>query len=217
MKIYWHGQSCFEIRTASTDAKKKTRLVIDPYNSSIGLKLPTLEADLVLVTHDHADHNNTKAVKGKPFIINEPGEYEIKEVFVQGISSSHGTYDKKDLGKNTIYIIETEGIKICHLGDLGQKELIAEQLENIGDIDILMVPVGGKYTIDAEAAQKVANQIEPKIIIPMHYKIEGLNIDLDNVDEFLKTMGQEDLKGQEELDIKSNSLPAETKIIVLKP
>ncbi|OQX70722.1 hypothetical protein B6D52_03615 [Candidatus Parcubacteria bacterium 4484_255] len=217
MEIYWHGQACFEIRTASIDAKKKTRIVIDPYGKQTGLKLPSLRADLLLITHDHEDHNNEKVVKDSPFVIKEAGEYEVKEVFVKGVSASHGTYEKKDLGKTLIYIIETEGISLCHLGDLGQEELSSQQLETIGDVDILMIPVGGKYTIDAEGAQKIANQIEPKIIIPMHYKIANLKFELDKVDEFLKTMGQENIKEEEVLKIKANALPSETKIIVLKP
>lgn len=217
MEIYWHGQACFEIRAASIDVKKKTRIVIDPYGKEIGLKLPSIKADLLLITHDHEDHNNEKAVKDNPFVIKEAGEYEVKEVFVKGISAGHGSYEKKDLGKTVIYVIEAEGVRVCHLGDLGQDELTSEQLEEIGDVDILMIPVGGKYTVDAERAQKIANQIEPKIIIPMHYKIVNLKIDLDKVDEFLKTMGQENLKEEEGLKIKSNSLPSETKIVVLKP
>jgi L-ascorbate metabolism protein UlaG (beta-lactamase superfamily) len=215
MKIYWYGQSCFEIRATSVDAKKKTRIVIDPYENNTGLKLPLLQADLVLITHNR-DNSNIRAVKGNPFIISESGEYEVKEVFVRGMSSICSSHEEKDLEENIIYLIEVEGIKICHLGNLGQKELTVEQLENIGDSDILMLPVGGKYTIDAETAQKITNQIEPKIIIPMYYKIKGLKIDLDGVDEFLKTMGQEDLKEQEEISIKKGDLPAETKIIVLR-
>jgi L-ascorbate metabolism protein UlaG (beta-lactamase superfamily) len=215
MKIYWYGQSCFEIRATSVDAKKKTRIVIDPYENNTGLKLPLLQADLVLITHNR-DNSNIRAVKGNPFIISESGEYEVKEVFVRGMSSICSSHEEKDLDENIIYLIEVEGIKICHLGNLGQKELTVEQLENIGDSDILMLPVGGKYTIDAETAQKITNQIEPKIIIPMYYKIKGLKIDLDGVDEFLKTMGQEDLKEQEEISIKKGDLPAETKIIVLR-
>jgi len=213
MEIYWHGQACFEIRTLSTDSKTKTRIIIDPYNNSIGLKLPSLKADLVLVTHDHEDHNNFKAIKDNPFVIQNPGEYEIKDVFVKGLVASHG----KDRGKTNIYVVGTEDIALCHLGDLGQKELTSEQLEQIGDVDILMIPVGGKYTIDAELAQKVTNQIEPKIVIPMHYKIKGLKIDIQGVDEFLKTMGQEDLKPEDCLKIKSSELPSETKLVLLNP
>ena len=217
MEIYWHGQACFEIRALSTDSKTKTRIVIDPYNNSIGLKLPLLKADLVLISHDHDDHNNAVAVKDNPFIIKEPGEYEVKDVFVKGFFASHGQKDKEDLGKVVVYIIEAEGIKLCHLSDFGQKEILPEQLDEVGDVDILMIPIGGKYTIDGGEAQKIANQIEPKIIIPMHYKIPGLKVDIAGVGEFLKAMGREDLKPEDYLKIKKDDLPSETKIILLKP
>lgn len=217
MEIYWHGQACFEIRALSTDSKTKTRIVIDPYGNSIGLKLPLLKADLVLITHDHEDHNNSAAVKDSPFIIEGPGEYEVKDVFVKGFFASHGRKDKKDLGRIVVYIIEAEGIKLCHLSDFGQKELLPEQLDKVGDVDILMIPVGGKYTIDGEAAQKIANQVEPKIIIPMHYNLPGLKVDIAGAGEFLKAMGQEDLKPEDCLKIKKGDLPSETRIILLKP
>ncbi len=216
MNILWHGQACFEIRIPSNQAEKKI-IVIDPFSKDIGLKLPSLTADILLVSHEHSDHNYVKAVKGNPFLINGPGEYEIKEVFIQGISGSHGSFQKKDLGKITIYILEAEGIRLCHLSDLGQKELAPEQLEAIGDVDILMIPVGGSYTIDGQAAQKIVNQIEPKIVIPMHYKLPNLTVALDGVKTFLKAMGQEALESQASLKIRQQDLPAETKLIVLKP
>ena len=133
MEIYWHGQACFEIRSLSSDSKTKTRIITDPYSNSIGLKLPLLKADLLLITHNHEDHNNASAVKDNPFIIEGPGEYEVKDVFVKGFFASHGQKDKKDLGRITVYIIEAEGIKICHLSDFSQKELLPEQLEIVGE------------------------------------------------------------------------------------
>jgi len=214
MDIYWHGQACFEIRVQSSFNNGKTKVVIDPYDSSVGFKMPSIEADLVLITHND---NNIRAIKGKPFIIKEPGEYEAKDIFIKGISAHHGNKGKEDPGKIVIYTLETEGIKICHLGDLGQKELTPEQVEEIGDVSILMIPVGGDYTIDGEEAQKIVNQIEPKIIIPMHYKIPKLKIKLDPVKDFLKAMGQEGIAEESSLKIKSINLPPEPKIVVLKP
>lgn len=216
MDIIWHGQACFEIRIPSNQVEKKI-IVIDPFSDSIGLKPPSLTADILLVTHQHPDHNNVKAVKGTPFLIEGPGEYEVKGVFVQGIVASHGAWQKEELGKNTIYTIEAEDIRLCHLGDLNQKELSPEQLEAIGGIDILMIPVGGTYTIDGSTAQKIVNQIEPKIVIPMHYKLPLLNVKLDGVEGFLKVMGQEATEPQPSLKIKKQNLPTETKIVVLKP
>jgi L-ascorbate metabolism protein UlaG (beta-lactamase superfamily) len=215
MDILWHGQACFEIRIPSNQAEKKT-IVIDPFSPDYGLKLPPLTAEILLISHDHADHSNVKAVKGKPFLIDGPGEYEVKSVFIRGISGSHGSFQKKELGKITIYTLEIEGVRLCHLSDLGQKELSPEQIEAIGEVDILMVPVGGSYTIDGEGAQKVVNQIEPKIVIPMHYKLSKLKVKLDGVETFLKAMGQEEIEPQSVLKIKKQGLPAETKIVVLK-
>ncbi|MBU3918815.1 MBL fold metallo-hydrolase [Patescibacteria group bacterium] len=217
MEIYWHGQACFEIRSLSADSKTKTRTIIDPYSNSIGLKLPLLGADLLLMSHNNEENNNIFAVKDNPFVIQGPGEYEVKDVFVNGFFASRKQEDKKDLGRITVYIIEAEGIKICHLGEFSQKELLSEQLDKVGDVDILMIPVGGKYTIDGVEAQKIANQIEPKIIIPMNYKIPGLSVDIDGVSEFLKAMGQEDIEAEDCLKIKKDNLPSETKIILLKP
>lgn len=216
MFIYWHGQACFEIKSSANQAEKKV-VVIDPYSQEIGLKLPSLTADILLISHNHPDHNNIKAVKGKPFVIEGPGEYEVKEVFIQGIAGSHGSFQKKELGSITIYTIETEDISLCHLGDLNQTELSSEQLEAIGQIDVLMVPVGGSWTINGQGAQKIVNQLEPKIVIPMHYKLPKLKAKLEPVEPFLKAMGQEDIQPQPSLKIKKQNLPAETKIIILKP
>jgi len=167
-------------------------------------------------------------------LINDFGEYEIKEVFIQGIFSYHDNCQGKERGTNTIYTIEVEKMKLCHLGDLGQKELNSCQLEKIGDIDILMIPVGGVGTLDSKGAAKVISQIEPKIVIPMHYQIpySGRRPDgqyrpklsmaveekLDGVDKFLKVMGQKLVEPQPKLVIKKKDLLEERmKIVVLKP
>jgi len=214
MIIKWYGQSCFQI-TANTSKNESTVFVIDPYNESIGLKLPRkLEADVVFVTHNHSDHNNIKKIEGSPFIIDGPGEYDVKNISVKGISSLHNEKGEK----NTIYRIEAEDIALCHLGDLGQKELDSEQIEAIGDIDILMIPVGGVFTIDGKEATKIMAQIEPKIIIPMHYKIPNLNIKLESLDGFLKILGLDKLEKQAKLNIKKKDLSKdEVKIIELEP
>ena len=216
MHIIWHGQSCFQIIIGSSKGEQVS-LLIDPFDASIGLKTPSVSADLLLISHQHQDHNNKKAVKNTPFLIEGPGEYEIKEVFVQGISSFHDDQEGKERGQNTIYSIETEELRICHLGDLGQKELNDEQLEKIGDVDILMVPVGGVYTLDAKGAAKIISQVEPKVVIPMHYHIPGLKVKIDGVDKFLKEMGRKSDGTEEKLVIKKKDLPEEMKIVVLKP
>ncbi|MBI2042430.1 MAG: MBL fold metallo-hydrolase [Candidatus Nealsonbacteria bacterium] len=217
MHISWHGQSFFQIVAAR--AKGETvSIAVDPFDETIGLKVPSVSADILLITHSHYDHSNKKAIKGDPFLIEGPGEYEIKDVSIKGISSFHDEKEGKERGINTIYTIEVEDMRLCHLGDFGQKELTADQLEKIGDIDILMTPVGGTFTIDAKGANKIISQIEPRIVIPMHYGLPNLKIKLDGVDKFLKEMGKKSVETQPKLLIKRKDLVAEeTKIVVLQP
>jgi len=217
MQIVWKGQSCFQIIT-SQGKNHQVNIIIDPFDENTGLRVSKMEADVLLVTHQHSDHNNVKAVAGSPFFIGEPGEYELKGVFIQGISAFHDSSLGKERGLNTIYTIESEELKVCHLGDLGQKELSPEQLENIGEVDILMIPVGGISTIGAKEAVKIMSQIEPNITIPMHYQIPKLKMKLDSLDKFLKTMGIKKLEAIPKLSIKKKDiLPEEAKIVVLEP
>jgi len=220
MKITWIGQSCFEISAAPAKDTQAT-IVIDPFDEKIGLKLPSLSADLLLVTHEHSDHSNTKGVKGSPFIIEGPGEFEVKGVFVQGIQAFHDDAQGKERGLNTMYIIETEDLRVCHLGDFGQKELTDEQVEKIGRVDVLLIPIGGNYTISSAEAPKVIGQIEPKIVIPMHYALPKLSVDLDGVEKFLKAMGNATagVEPQDKLTVKLSTLPKDRdmEIVVLKP
>ncbi len=217
MNITWQGQSCFQI-TANQTKNTQTYIVIDPFDKETGLKLPKLEADILLTTHNHHDHNNIKEVSGNYFLINNPGEYETKNIFIQGITSFHDDSQGKERGSNTIYIIEAEEIRICHLGDLGQKELTESQLEAIGEVDVLMIPVGGTYTISSKEAVKIMSQIEPKITIPMHYQIPKLNIKLEGLEPFLKTMGIKKVEPLQKLSIKKKDISEdEAKIIILEP
>ncbi|OGZ18570.1 MAG: hypothetical protein A2175_01835 [Candidatus Nealsonbacteria bacterium RBG_13_42_11] len=215
MQLTWKGQSCFEI-SSSQGKDNRVTIVIDPFDEDTGLRLPKLEADVLLITHQHHDHNNKKAVSGNPFLIDGPGEYEVKGVFIQGVQASHGVSGEKD--QNTIYTINVEDLKICHLGDLGQKELTPEQVEQIGEVDILLIPVGGVSTISAKEAVKIMSQIEPSIIIPMHYQIPKLKIKLEGLDKFLKTMGMKSVTPLEKLTIKKKDIISEeAKIVVLNP
>lgn len=217
MQITWKGQSFFMINAKAGENGEVT-VAIDPYDNKIGLRVPNVEADIALVSHDHSDHSNVKAIGGKPFVIDSTGEYEVKDVFIKGISAFHDSVDGKERGSVVIYKIETDGLKLCHLSDLGQKELSPEQLEEIGVVDILMIPVGGTYTLDAKGAADIIAQIEPRIVIPMHYKLPNLKIDLDGVNKFLKVMGAEDIKPEKKLKITSTHLPTEeTKIVILEP
>jgi len=215
MQINWLGHACFRILWAQ-NKHEPVRIVIDPFSEEIGLKLPPLEAELLLISHNHYDHNNIAKVRGNPFLIQEPGEYEVRDVFIQGIDSFHDDSQGKERGKNIIFTIEAEGLNICHLGDLGQKRLTDEQLEKIGNIDILMVPVGGIFTIDGRGAQDIISQIEPRLVIPMHYSLPKLKIKLDSLDKFLKVMGQK-AETQKKLKIQKKDLPTEeTEIVILE-
>jgi len=217
MTIQWHGQSCFQI-IARREKNNQVSIVIDPFDEALGLRVPKLEADILLTTYSHSDHNNVKVVAGQPFLISGPGEYEVKEVYIQGIHSWHDEREGKERGENTIYTIEAEDLKLCHLGDFGQKELTEEQLEKIGEVDILMIPVGGVFTISAKEATRVMSQIEPKIIIPMHYQIPKLKLKLEGVDKFLKVVGIKSIAPESKLSIKKKDIvQEEVKIVVLKP
>ena len=217
MNIKWYGQSCFYI-TTSGKKDKGASIIIDPFDESIGLKLPRkIEADIALISHDHYDHNNVEKISEQAFIIKSPGEYDIKDVCIKGIQGFHDNVKGSERGQNSIYRIETEQIRLCHVGDLGQKELSTEQLEAIGDVDILMIPVGGEFTVNGKEAVNIMAQIEPKIIIPMHYKIPGLKIKIDPIDEFLKALGIKKLEKMSKLSIKEKDLPKEeVKIIQLE-
>jgi len=219
MQIVWKGQACFYI-VASRGKQEQVRILIDPYEDSLGLKLSPQEADIVLVTHNHFDHNNVKAAKGTPFLIDSPGEYEAKEVFVQGIQTFHDDVKGKERGLNIVYTITVEGITLCHMGDFGQKELTPEQVEKIGQVHVLMIPVGGTYTITGKEAGKIISQIEPVIIIPMHYALPRLKPKLASVDEFLQAMGKKGLEEQQKLTLKERDVAGEkdeAEIVVLKP
>lgn len=183
MNIQWYGHSCFRI-----EAKEGT-VLIDPFSKDIGLRPPRIKDDVVLVTHDHYDHSNLEGRNDDSFVVQNPGEYECKGIAIQGIQSFHDKTQGTQRGYNTIYVVKAEDIRICHLGDLGQESLTDAQLDAIGDVDVLMIPVGGTYTIDAKEAVGVISQIEPKIIIPMHYKIPGLAVEVDGPEKFIKEIG----------------------------
>ena len=210
MDITFLGHASFKLKG------KVTSVVTDPYDPSIGLKFPKVEADLVTITHDHPDHNAPDQVGGNPFVISGPGEYEVKGVKIIGVPSFHDEKKGTLRGKNTIYNIKIDGLFVCHLGDLGQTALGSEQLEAIGQVDVLLIPVGGFYTIDAGAAAKIAASLEPKIVIPMHYLEAGTNSKLEPVDKFLKEMGVEGVAPQAKLSAVTDKLPEELAVILME-
>ncbi len=156
----------------------------------------------MLVTHGHFDHSNIETIPGSPFVVTGPGEYETKGIAIRGISTFHDDAGGRERGMNTCYVIEAEDMTIAHLGDFGESTMREETLEELGEIDILMIPVGGTYTIDGNEAAKVVNQIEPHLVIPMHYAIDGLKVKLAPVSQFLKAYGAADAKAEAKLVVK---------------
>lgn len=213
MDITYLGHASFKIKG------KNATVVTDPYDANdVGFKFPTTEADIVTVSHEHGDHNKVEKITGEPFIIRGPGEYEVKGVSVLGFPTFHDDKKGEEKGSNTIYVFEIEGLRIAHLGDLGHK-LSEKLVEDLGDIDILLIPVGGFYTIDAATAVEVVQSIEPSIVIPMHFKAPGINEGvfgkLTTSDDFVKMLSlpSENLA---KLSIKKSEIAEEKKVIVLE-
>ncbi len=208
MEITWLGHSCFLIK-----GKEKT-IIMDPYHPDFGYRLGEPKADIVTVSHSHPGHNYVDGVADEPKEITSPGEYEIGGSFITGIATFHDDRKGNIRGKNTIYIIEMDGITLCHLGDLGHP-LNPNLIEEIGDIDILFLPVGEASTMPVDTAAEIVRQLEPHIVIPMHYKTGAFAGNLSPVDKFLNKMRIRDLETMSKLSVTSSSLPASTQTIVL--
>ncbi len=184
MLIRWHGHSCFEIRNS-------LRIVIDPHDGrSIGIRAPKVRADLVLITHDHFDHNATRVVKGDFEVIKGEGTRSVGDVKIESFKAYHDREGGRRRGEITMFRVSMEGVSILHVGDLGHV-LPEETVKRIGNVDILMVPVGGTYTVDAAEAKQVVDEINPRVVIPMHYKVPGLSLSLAPVDSFLNLFPRE--------------------------
>ncbi len=207
MEIKFLGHSSFEIKG------KDVTVVTDPFDPrKVGLPFPKIESDILTVSHDHSDHNYIEGVGGDPFLINGPGEYEISGVRVFGIPALHGG----DLGKVTLYLIEMDDLSIVHLSDLGQK-LEHDQVEELNTVDILMVPVGNAgVQLDAEKAAEVVAQLEPYIVLPMHFRESEETKKFDPVEKFLEQMGEENVRREKKLKITKSSLPEDTEVVVLE-
>ena len=211
MKLKWLGHSAFVI-TSDTGIK----LITDPYATDDRLSYGEIKesADIVTVSHDHSDHNNVSAIRNNPEIVR--GTTEIKGIKFRGIPAYHDEAKGQQRGKNTIFCFEVDGTKVCHLGDLGHT-LGDKQIAEIGEVDILLIPVGGFYTIDAMAASQICDQLKPRVIIPMHYKTNKCGLPISGVDEFLQGKKNVSRLDASEVELKSGKLPADTQVIVLQP
>lgn len=212
MKIEYLGHSCFKLIESTG-----TSVVCDPYDSSVGYDMPEVEADAVTVSHRHYDHDNLSAVKGSPRIIEGECSVGLHGVEINAIKSFHDGQRGKKRGENTIFKFRMDGIDICHLGDLGEA-CSAELIDVLLPVNVLLIPVGGTYTIDAEMAKEYVDRIMPDVVIPMHYREKGCKLDIDKVEDFTDLFDEEYVEEIEdgELELMRSDLSGETKIVVLR-
>lgn len=207
MEVTFYGHACFSIKD------KDATVVVDPYGASTGLKLPVLKADVVTVSHEADAYNNADGVTGEPRVFDWPGEYETKGVHFKRIHSFHNIKDDEEQLENVVTMIHFNGIRFCHLGAQGAK-LTPEQLEQVGDVDILFIPVGGKGLLDSKKAKEVIEQIEPRVVLPMAYNTEGSTFGFEPLSTFLSTMGATALEPLDSLVVKRSELPEDNSKIV---
>jgi L-ascorbate metabolism protein UlaG (beta-lactamase superfamily) len=211
MKIKYLAHASFLIT-----AENGTRIVTDPYQTSPGLKYGAINetADIVTASHEHGDHNNVGAVKGNPQVVKTGGE--AKGIKIKAVGTAHDDKDGSQRGRNTVFCFQVDGMSVCHMGDLGH-ELTSGQVKDIGKVDVLMIPVGGFFTINAATATRVCDQLKPKVVLPMHYKTGKSEFPISGVDDFLKGKSNVTRTDESEIELKKDSLPAAMKIVVLKP
>jgi L-ascorbate metabolism protein UlaG (beta-lactamase superfamily) len=205
VEVTFFGNSCFRLRG------KEVAIVTDPYAPPTGPA--KLDADIVTVSHDHPGHNAVSAVAGEPRVLSGPGEYEIRGVLISGVATFHDAQQGKERGRNTVYVIQLDDLRLCHLGDLGHV-LSSEQVDEIGTVDVLFIPARG-HVIDTAKAAEVVSQIEPNILVPMHY--DGPSGDgLESIEKFCHEMGLRQITPQPRLSVTRGGLPQETQVVVLE-
>ena len=208
MEITWLGHSCFKIKGS------QATVITDPYSPELGYRLGRFNARIVTVSHEHPGHCYVQGIGGQPKVVKGPGEYEISGVLIIGIATFHDGEGGKKRGKNTVYLMEIDEVSVCHLGDLGHV-LNPEQVEEIDNVDVLLLPVGGVSTINASKAAEVVRQLEPKAVIPMHYKTPALKRELEPVEQFLKEIGAKQVEPLPKLSITKSNLPPSTQVFLL--
>jgi L-ascorbate metabolism protein UlaG (beta-lactamase superfamily) len=215
VNIQYYGHSCLKITTKPAGrATEDVVIFTDPFDKSVGLRPPQGHADVVFISHDHRDHNNVDALKDEPIIIDAPGEYSVKGVNAVGIDTFHDKKEGAESGHNTVFIIESEDLRLCHLGDLGT-DLTSSQLDELDGVDVLFVPVGGKYTLDGKEAAELVRKIEPAIVIPIHYKIPGTVLEITDEKKFCNELGNCPQNKVSKLNVKKKDLEGKNMEIVL--
>jgi L-ascorbate metabolism protein UlaG (beta-lactamase superfamily) len=214
MKIKWLGHASFLL-----ESEAGLRILTDPYAPGMyGLDYGpiTENADIVTVSHEHGDHNNVAAVQGSPLVVRGIGRHEIKDTTFEGIATYHDAASGSQRGPNTVFCFSLDGIRVCHLGDLGH-ELGDEVAAAVRDIDVLLVPVGGNFTIDADTASRIVDQVKPKVVIPMHFRNQRCpNFPVAGVEDFLQGRSNVRMVSGSELELRDDQLPM-GEVIVLKP
>jgi L-ascorbate metabolism protein UlaG (beta-lactamase superfamily) len=216
MEISWLGHSCFQLRG------KNVVLITDPFSpqqtssQEETSRLSKVNASIVTISHNHPGHNYSQGIQGQPYIVRGPGEYEINEVLITGVAAYHDNQRGQAYGRNTIYVIHIDDLVICHLGDLGHS-LQEAQLEEVADADVLFVPIGGGHSLNAAQAAEVISQVEPRIVIPMHYPGTATGEPAPALTTFCREMGVESLQFQPKLNVTRTSLPAEMQVVLLSP
>jgi L-ascorbate metabolism protein UlaG (beta-lactamase superfamily) len=205
MDITWLGHSCFRLRGSHAT------VITDPYPPDLGYALGKPSAHIVTVSHQHPEHSYVQGISGNPRLITGPGEYEVRGVLVIGVATFHDTEEGRKWGKNTVYLMEIDEVSVCHLGHV----LTAAQVEEIDNVDVLLLPVGGLSTINAAMAAEVVRQLEPKVVVPMHYKTPAISSELDSVERFLKEIGVKEINPQPKLSFTRSNLPASMQVSLL--
>ncbi len=213
VEITWLGHSCFRLRD------RAATVVTDPYGKDLGLNLVRVRADIVTVSHDADDHNYVKGVKGDFQVLSGPGEYEVSSVFVTGLELRGDRKAKKETTtapRNTVFLFEFDDLTVCHLGDLNIVPTQAQVEEALGEVDVLLIPVGGGDTLNAAQAAEVVSLLEPHVVIPMHFHNPDITLKLDSVNKFLKEMGLDKVAPQDVLKASRSGLPDETQVVLLE-
>ncbi len=209
MNIKWLGHSCFLITN-----KRDINILTDPYDDTLGYRMTKEKINIITISHEHYDHNNTMGIKGKPVVLKGTVNRDTHKIIFKGIASFHDSVFGKHRGENTIFTITTDEMVLCHLGDLGHI-LENNQIEEIGKVDILFIPVGGYFTLNHIQADQVIEQIKPKVVIPMHYKTDAIKWSIDPLSFFLENKQNIKMIEGNSFEIDSLSLPEKTTIYVL--